>query len=76
MERSASFGVIMPGMVNAFQRTTVISGYKAAFPLGDIGLKRWVPLTRFFDMPAALTRGDRDFSPFTIQHLFRKMAGF
>jgi len=63
MERSESLGVVMLGMVSAFERIKVISGDKAAYLSRDIDPDRWYPLTQFFDLLDALTAGGRDVSP-------------
>jgi PAS domain S-box-containing protein len=72
MERSEALGVIMLGMVSAFQRIKVISGEKAAYLSRDIDPNQWYPLTQFFDLLDALTAGGRDVSPI----LFRAGAEF
>lgn len=70
MYKSESIGVVMLGMVSAFERIHVISGEKAAYLSQDIDPDQWYPLTRFFDLLDSLTAGGRDVSPI----LFR--AGF
>ena len=78
MERSESLGVVMLGMVSAFERIKVISGEKAAYLSRDIDPDRWYPLTQFFDLLDALTAGGRDVSPilFRAGAEFRERAAF
>jgi hypothetical protein len=63
MERSESLGIILLGMVSAFERIKVISGEKAAYLSRDTDPNQWYPLKQFFDLLDALTAGGRDVSP-------------
>ena len=63
MEKSELLGVIMLGMVNAFQRIQVVSGEKAEYLSRDIDPDKWYPLPRFIALIESLTAGGRDFSP-------------
>jgi PAS domain S-box-containing protein len=72
MERSEALGVVLLGMVSAFQRINVISGEKAAYLSRNIDPDQWYPLTRFFALQDALTAEGRDVSPI----LFRAGAEF
>ena len=63
MQRSEALGVIMLGMVAAFERIHVISGEKAAYLSRGLAPDQWYPVARFFDLLDALTAGGRDVSP-------------
>jgi PAS domain S-box-containing protein len=72
MEKSESLGVVMLGIVSAFQRINVISAEMATFLSKDIDPNQWYPVSRFFALLDSLTASGRDVSPI----LFRAGAEF
>ena len=63
MERSEVIGVLLLGMVSAFERIKVISGEKAAYLSRDIDPDQWYPIERYFTLLDSLTAFGRDVSP-------------